>query len=78
MLYTGLASAAPTRIRARDWMRLVLGTFPYQVLLATAALRAMVREVREVRDDARWETVPHLRTPPRAPLLGGGGEATGR
>lgn len=45
------------RIRLRDQARLVLGTFPYQVLLAVSALRAVVREVR---GDGSWEKTEHV------------------
>jgi cellulose synthase/poly-beta-1,6-N-acetylglucosamine synthase-like glycosyltransferase len=44
------------RIRSWDRVRLVLGTFPYQVLLAFAALRAVWREVR---GDSSWEKTAH-------------------
>lgn len=45
------------RPRAGDYVRLVLGTFPYQVLLAAAALRAVVRELLGVRS---WEKTAHV------------------
>jgi cellulose synthase/poly-beta-1,6-N-acetylglucosamine synthase-like glycosyltransferase len=44
------------RITVRDQLRLVLGTFPYQVLLAVAALRAVWREAR---GDGSWEKTEH-------------------
>jgi cellulose synthase/poly-beta-1,6-N-acetylglucosamine synthase-like glycosyltransferase len=44
------------RITVRDQVRLVLGTFPYQVLLAVAALRAVWREAR---GDGSWEKTEH-------------------
>ncbi len=44
------------RIRLRDYVRLVLGTFPYQVMLAGAALRAAWREFR---GDSSWEKTDH-------------------
>ena len=45
------------KARLRDHLRLVLSTFPYQFLLTFAALRAVVRESRGVRD---WEKTAHL------------------
>jgi glycosyltransferase XagB len=45
------------RIRMRDYVRLVLGTFPYQWLLAAAAMRAVWRELRQERG---WEKTAHL------------------
>lgn len=44
------------RIRARDYVRLVLGTLPYQWLLAAAAVRAAWRELRNERG---WEKTEH-------------------
>jgi cellulose synthase/poly-beta-1,6-N-acetylglucosamine synthase-like glycosyltransferase len=44
------------KLRVRDYVRLVLGTFPYQVLLAAAAVRAVVREAR---GDGSWEKTAH-------------------
>ena len=44
------------RIRLRDYVVLVLGTFPYQVLLAGAAVRAVWRERRGERG---WEKTEH-------------------
>ena len=44
------------RVRPRDYVRLVLGTFPYQVVLAAAAVRAVVREAR---GDGSWEKTAH-------------------
>ncbi|OLR94406.1 glycosyltransferase [Actinokineospora bangkokensis] len=44
------------RARPRDYLRLVLGTFPYQVLLAFAALRSIWREAR---GDGSWEKTAH-------------------
>ncbi len=44
------------RARARDYLRLVLGTVPYQVLLSFAAVRAVVRELR---GDGSWEKTSH-------------------
>jgi cellulose synthase/poly-beta-1,6-N-acetylglucosamine synthase-like glycosyltransferase len=44
------------RARARDYLRLVVGTLAYQALLAVAAARAVGREVR---GDRSWEKTPH-------------------
>lgn len=44
------------RIRVRDYVRLVLGTLPYQWLLAAAAVRAAWRELR---DERGWEKTEH-------------------
>jgi glycosyltransferase XagB len=44
------------KVRLRDYVRLVLGTFPYQVLLAGAAIRAAYRETRGERG---WEKTAH-------------------
>jgi hypothetical protein len=41
---------------ARDYSRLMAGTFPYQVLLAFAASRAVMREARGQRG---WEKTAH-------------------
>lgn len=45
------------KLRLRDYLRLVLGTFPYQVLLAGAAVRAVLREAR---GDGSWEKTEHV------------------
>ena len=45
------------RVRFRDYVRLVVGTLPYQLLLAAAAVRATVREVRGV---GTWEKTSHV------------------
>ena len=45
-----------TRPRTRDYVRLVLGMFPYQVLLAGAAVRAVARELLGMRG---WEKTTH-------------------
>jgi glycosyltransferase XagB len=45
------------RARPLDYLRLVLGTFLYHVLLAAAAVRAVVREVRGHRG---WEKTAHV------------------
>ena len=44
------------RPRARDYIRLILGLFPYQLLLAAAAVRAVVREALGRRG---WEKTAH-------------------
>jgi hypothetical protein len=46
------------RIRIRTWdrIRLLLGAFPYQLLLAFAALRAVWREIR---GQGGWEKTSH-------------------
>jgi glycosyltransferase XagB len=44
------------RARPRDYARLILGAFPYQVLLAAAAIRAVLREWRGERG---WEKTAH-------------------
>ena len=44
------------RIRLWDRARLLLGAFPYQLLLAFAALRAVWREIR---GDGGWEKTSH-------------------
>jgi cellulose synthase/poly-beta-1,6-N-acetylglucosamine synthase-like glycosyltransferase len=46
-----------SRSRPWDYLRLVLGFFPYQVVLAYAAVRASVREVLGVRN---WEKTAHI------------------
>jgi cellulose synthase/poly-beta-1,6-N-acetylglucosamine synthase-like glycosyltransferase len=43
-------------VRVRDYARLALGTFPYQWLLAAAAVRAVWREIRAERG---WEKTTH-------------------
>lgn len=43
-------------VRRRDYLVLVLGTVPYQWLLAFAAVRAVVRELRQERG---WEKTAH-------------------
>jgi glycosyltransferase XagB len=44
------------RIRARDQARLLLGTVPYQLLLAAAAVRSVWREIR---GHGGWEKTTH-------------------
>ncbi len=44
------------KVRARDYLRLVLGTFPYQVFLAAAAVRSVVRNLK---GDHSWEKTEH-------------------
>ena len=56
----GLANSAAIRGTAtgvRDYARLVLGLLVYQAILAFAAARAVVREVRGTRG---WEKTAHL------------------
>ncbi len=48
--------AYEVRIRVRDYLVLVVGAFPYQVLLAGAAVRAVWRERRGQRG---WEKTEH-------------------
>jgi cellulose synthase/poly-beta-1,6-N-acetylglucosamine synthase-like glycosyltransferase len=45
------------RARLRDYLRLLLGTFPYHLLLGMAALRAVIREQRGERG---WEKTAHV------------------
>jgi len=61
------------RIRAWDYARLLLGTLPYQLFLAAAAVRAVVRQLR---GDGSWEKTEHANahrtgpaTAPPAPRL---------
>jgi cellulose synthase/poly-beta-1,6-N-acetylglucosamine synthase-like glycosyltransferase len=44
------------RVRLRDYLRLFLGTAPYQVVLAAGAFRAVMRELRGERG---WEKTAH-------------------
>lgn len=44
------------KVRLRDYVKLVLGTFPYQVFLAAAAIRAAWREAK---GDSSWEKTEH-------------------
>jgi hypothetical protein len=57
------------RIRARDHARLLLGTVPYQLLLAAAAVRSVWREGRGQRG---WEKTTHINahrtTTPKRPV----------
>jgi cellulose synthase/poly-beta-1,6-N-acetylglucosamine synthase-like glycosyltransferase len=57
------------RIRPRDHARLLLGTFPYQLLLAAAAVRAVWRQSR---GHGGWEktthTNAHRTTTPKRPV----------
>jgi cellulose synthase/poly-beta-1,6-N-acetylglucosamine synthase-like glycosyltransferase len=57
------------RIRPRDQARLLLGTFPYQLLLAAAAVRAVWRQSR---GHGGWEktthTNAHRTTTPKRPV----------
>lgn len=54
-----------TRPRPRDYLKLVVGMFPYQVMLAGAAVRAVAREALGLRG---WEKTAHtgLHRAPRA------------
>jgi hypothetical protein len=45
------------RAKLRDYLRLLLGTFPYHLLLGAAALRAVLRERRGERG---WEKTAHV------------------
>src|SRR5215218_419475 len=45
------------RARLRDYLRLMLGTLPYHTLLALAAMRAVLRELRGNRS---WEKTAHV------------------
>lgn len=55
------------RIRPRDRIRLVLGTLPYQMLLAFAALRSVWREIR---GHSGWEKTSHSNIHRAAPVSG--------
>ena len=59
------------RARLLDYLRLLLGTFPYQLLLGAAAVRAVVREQRGERG---WEKTAHV----GAHRTAGAGQASGR
>jgi cellulose synthase/poly-beta-1,6-N-acetylglucosamine synthase-like glycosyltransferase len=45
------------RVRLRDYLKLIAGALPYQLILAFAAIRASVREVRGERG---WEKTDHV------------------
>jgi glycosyltransferase XagB len=45
------------KVRFRDYLTLVVGTVPYQLLLAYAAVRASARELRGQRN---WEKTEHV------------------
>jgi cellulose synthase/poly-beta-1,6-N-acetylglucosamine synthase-like glycosyltransferase len=45
------------RVRLRDYLKLVLGTVPYQLVLSFAALRAAYREFR---GEQSWEKTEHV------------------
>lgn len=56
---TGLAEFGrlyAQKVRVRDYIRLILGTFPYQVFLAAAAVRAVARNLK---GDHSWEKTEH-------------------
>jgi glycosyltransferase XagB len=59
------------RARLLDYLRLLLGTFPYHLLLGAAALRAVLRERRGERG---WEKTAHV----GAHRTAGAGQASGR
>ncbi|WP_367732437.1 glycosyltransferase [Microbacterium sp. LMI1-1-1.1] len=44
------------KVRVRDYVRLVLGLVPYQIFLAAAAVRSVVRQLR---GDGSWEKTEH-------------------
>ena len=52
-----LGRTSGVRTRTRDWVRLLLGAVPYQLLLGAAALRALVRELR---GDRSPDTASHM------------------
>ena len=56
------------QVRPRDYARLLLGAFPYQLFLAAAAVRAAIREGRGIN---AWEKTEHLNAhrPAEAPAL---------
>jgi len=56
------------RVRLRDYLVLIVGAVPYQLLLAVAALRASVREVRGERG---WEKTEHVGAHRDEPVLEG-------
>lgn len=65
------------RVGLRDRIRLILGTLPYQVLLAFAAMRAVVRDLA---GNSTWEKTAHTgahRTP-AAPLAQGAAREVAR
>jgi hypothetical protein len=47
------------KVRLRDYAKLLLGTFPYQIFLALAAVRAVVRHRRGQNG---WEKTEHKGT----------------
>ncbi|HEV2369812.1 MAG TPA: hypothetical protein VGR90_08040, partial [Acidimicrobiales bacterium] len=60
-----------TRPRPVHYVKLVLGMFPYQVLLAGAAVRAVIRELLGMRG---WEKTAHVGAH-RVPAGTGGAQA---
>ncbi len=44
-------------VRLRDYAKLVVGTLPYQIILAAAAVRASYREIQGIRT---WEKTEHV------------------
>ncbi|WP_237280253.1 glycosyltransferase [Subtercola vilae] len=56
---TGLAEFGRVydkKVRVRDYVKLVLGLLPYQVFLALAAIRSVIRQVRGINS---WEKTEH-------------------
>jgi cellulose synthase/poly-beta-1,6-N-acetylglucosamine synthase-like glycosyltransferase len=60
-------------VRARDYLRLVLGTLPYQWLLAAAAIRAVWRELHQERG---WEKTEHINAHRPQPAFAGTAQVT--
>ncbi|GAB3574738.1 hypothetical protein GCM10027406_05190 [Leifsonia lichenia] len=57
------------KARVRDYLRLIIGTFPYQVFLALAAMRSVFRQLR---GENSWEKTEHSnlhRTPAAVPTM---------
>lgn len=52
-----LASSLDRKTRARDYVRLVVGSFAYQLGLSAAAIRALFREMT---GDMSWEKTDHI------------------
>lgn len=56
---TGLAEFGRVykqKVRARDYAKLVLGMFPFQIFLALAAIRSVIRQARRIN---AWEKTEH-------------------
>ncbi len=45
------------KVRKRDYVKLVAGSMPYQILLAVAAIRA---SARQIRGELSWEKTDHI------------------